>query len=97
MPFYLPPLAAALTVLSLSDAPLGAAAFMALAGITAGMSAVMVAAVWAELYGTRHLRAIRSMSVSIVVLATPPACSAGCSTGAAASTGSPRECWWRGC
>jgi predicted MFS family arabinose efflux permease len=70
LPFYLLPLAAALTVLSLSDAPLGAAAFMALAGITAGMSAVMVAAVWAELYGTRHLGAIRSMSVSIVVLAT---------------------------
>jgi MFS family permease len=43
---------------------------MALAGITAGMSAVMVATVWAELYGTRHLGAIRSMSVSIVVLAT---------------------------
>ena len=39
-----------------------------LAGVTAGMSAVMVAAVWAELYGTRHLGAIRAMSVSIVAL-----------------------------
>ena len=64
------PLAAALAALSVSDAPLGAAAFMALAGITAGMSAVMVAAVWAELYGTRHLGAIRAMSVSMIALST---------------------------
>ena len=70
LPFYLLPLTTALLVLSLSHDPIGAAGFMALAGVTAGMSAVMVAAVWAELYGTRHLGAIRSMSVSILVLAT---------------------------
>jgi hypothetical protein len=29
----------------------------------------MIAAIWAELHSTRHLGAIRSMSVSIVVLA----------------------------
>jgi sugar phosphate permease len=70
LPFYLLPLTMALVILSLSHDPLGAGGFMALAGITTGMSAVMVAAVWAELYGTRHLGAIRSMSVSIVALGT---------------------------
>jgi MFS family permease len=70
LPIYLLPLTAALLVLSLSHDPMGAAGFMALAGVTAGMSAVMVAAVWAELYGTRHLGAIRAMSVSIIALST---------------------------
>ena len=70
LPFYLLPLTAALLVLSLSHDPMGAAGFMALAGITAGMSVVMVAAIWAELYGTRHLGAIRSMSVAFVALST---------------------------
>ena len=70
MPFYLLPLAAALLVLSSTADPLAAAGFMALAGITAGISAIIVAAVWAELYGTRHLGAIRSLSVSVTVLAT---------------------------
>lgn len=70
MPFYLLPLGTALLVLSSTADPLAAAGFMALAGITAGISAIIVAAVWAELYGTRHLGAIRSLSVSVTVLAT---------------------------
>ncbi|EWY39804.1 MFS transporter [Skermanella stibiiresistens SB22] len=70
MPVYLLPLAAALAVLSATTNPLGAASFMALAGVTAGISAIITAAVWAELYGTRHLGAIRSLSVSISVLST---------------------------
>jgi MFS family permease len=70
MPVYLLPLAAALAVLSATSNPLGAAGFMALAGVTAGISAIITAAVWAELYGTRHLGAIRSLSVSISVLST---------------------------
>lgn len=43
---------------------------MALMGATAGGSAILFGAVWAELYGTGHLGAIRALAVALQVLAT---------------------------
>lgn len=44
--------------------------FMALLGVSYGFSSTIEGAMWPELYGTRHLGAIRSMIVAAMVLAT---------------------------
>jgi len=68
--FYLMPLAAALMLLAWAVSPAWIFVFMALAGASDGASATLVSALWAELYGTRHLGAIRSLAVSAVVGST---------------------------
>ncbi|MDJ0863687.1 MAG: MFS transporter [Gammaproteobacteria bacterium] len=70
LPFYLLPLSAGLALLGIGDAALVAPAFMILMGCTAGSAVMVTGAVWAELYGTAHLGAIRALSVSLLVLAT---------------------------
>jgi MFS family permease len=69
-PFCLLPLGAGLALLMLHDAPWVAYAFMASLGTTMGMSATLQTALWAELYGIRHLGAIRAMMSSFMVLST---------------------------
>ncbi len=64
------PMAAGLTALALSDAVAVAAVFMLGSGITAGLNPTVVGSMWAELYGARHLGAIRAMGTSIMVLGT---------------------------
>ena len=68
--FYLLPLAFGLALLSAVDAIHAAPAFMILMGASAGGATVVLGALWAELYGTEHLGAIRSLSVSLLVLST---------------------------
>lgn len=70
MPFYLLPLAAGLTVISLSGSLWWAAVGMTLLGMTQGLSAAVMGSFWPEFYGTRHLGAIRSVAVSLMVFAT---------------------------
>ena len=53
-----------------TDAILVAPAFMLLMGASAGAATVVVGVLWAELYGTDHLGAIRSMVVALLVLST---------------------------
>jgi MFS family permease len=77
LPIFLLPLALGLTLAG-SDIGHGAegsaltiaAGFMALIGATAGSTAVVFGALWAEVYGTRHLGAIRSLVASLMVFAT---------------------------
>jgi MFS family permease len=69
-PFSLLPLGLGLVLLRLHDAPWVAYAFMASLGATIGMSATLQTALWAELYGIRHLGAIRAMMSSLMVLST---------------------------
>lgn len=47
--------------------------FMALLGVTSGMNASVKTALWAELYGTGHLGAIKSMLTSLMVISTSAA------------------------
>ncbi|MGZ0189544.1 MAG: MFS transporter, partial [Alphaproteobacteria bacterium] len=68
--FYLLPLAFGLALLSAVDAIHAAPAFMILMGASAGGATVVLGALWAELYGTEHLGAIRSLSVALLVLST---------------------------
>jgi sugar phosphate permease len=70
VPAILAPLALACLALGLSDAPLVAALFMGLLGITTGSGSVIFGALWAELYGVTHLGAIRACATSAMVFAT---------------------------
>ena len=68
--FYPLPLAFGLALLAAIDAFYAAPAFMILMGATAGGATVVLGAVWAELYGSEHLGAIRSLGVALLVLST---------------------------
>lgn len=70
MPFYLVPIGLACVVLATVTAPLGALVFMLLAGLSLGSGQSIVAAMWAEVYGVRHLGAIRSLSITLMVIST---------------------------
>ena len=70
LPLYLMPMIAGLTVLGLAEAPIAALAFMALVGATSGASLSLLGALWAELYGTRHLGAVRSIIMAAFVAST---------------------------
>ena len=70
LPFNLLPAAIGLLVLATFDAPATAFVFLALGGITMGFNAATVGALWAEIYGTRHLGSIRSVISSSMVFAT---------------------------
>lgn len=70
LPFYLLPLAMGLTLLGSSDALWVAPVFMASMGCTAGGATLVLGALWAELYGTVHLGAIRALAMALLVLAT---------------------------
>jgi MFS family permease len=70
LPFYLLPLAAAMAILFLLSSPIWVAAYMGLMGLTAGASATIVGAIWAERYGTRHLGAIRSVYTTCMIVST---------------------------
>ncbi|SLN59762.1 MFS transporter [Oceanibacterium hippocampi] len=70
LPVYLLPLASALVLLAFGTAPWTPLAFMALSGFTAGAATTLLGALWAEIYGTRHLGAIRALAVASMVFAT---------------------------
>lgn len=69
--FTYPPLfGMALLFLQLSPNALGVSVFMVLMGLGAGITLPINNAVWAELYGTRHLGEIKALATSLVVVST---------------------------
>lgn len=72
---YLAPLAAGLTLLAASDAVWAGLVFLALCGATSGASSTLLGTLWAEIYGVRHLGAIRALvsAFSVVSSALSPA------------------------
>ena len=70
LPFFLVPLSATCFVLGSGGPPATLIAAMILLGISYGFSSTLFGAVWPEVYGTRHLGAIRSLIVSAMVLST---------------------------
>ncbi len=70
LPCVLPPLGLALILLSAGNHPFVAIFFMLAAGITVGVNYSLFAALWAELYGTTHLGAIRSLVATLTVIST---------------------------
>lgn len=70
LPAFLVPLGLACLVLAVFEAQWSAFAFMALLGVSYGFSSTLFGSVWPEIYGVRHLGAIRSVVVSTLVFAT---------------------------
>lgn len=69
-PWFLIPITLACLAVALLDGAWVAVAFMAGGGLTTGFSMTTVTALWAELYGVKHLGAIRALSVSLLIFAT---------------------------
>ena len=70
MPLYPPFFALALIVILPESGAVGVALLMIFLGLGAGITLPINNATWAELYGTRHLGEIKSLSTSIVVVST---------------------------
>lgn len=69
-PLFLAPLALACLALFVTDSPLGAPFFMTFLGLNTGVTFVLKGVLWAELYGTAHLGAIRSFDHAVMVAST---------------------------
>ena len=70
LPYMLAPLALGCLLLSVSAHATAIWGFMILTGLTVGMATTFFGTFWAEAYGTRHLGAIRSVGVSLMVFAS---------------------------
>ncbi|RED18325.1 MFS transporter [Pontivivens insulae] len=69
-PFMLLPLAAALTIAALGQTLWAAALSLILLGAMSGTANAVVGTLWPDLYGTRHLGAVRAVMTAIMVFAT---------------------------
>lgn len=70
LPAYLAPLSIALLVLAVSSAPAAAMVYMISAGFGMGAGVIVQTALWAEIYGTVHLGAVRALTTSLMVVAS---------------------------
>jgi MFS family permease len=70
LPASLVPLGIATLLLTQAASPYALPVFMALVGLTAGSANTIQGALWAELYGTEHLGAIRALVMAGVVFAS---------------------------
>jgi len=70
LPTFLLPLAMALIVLAALDSWIAIPVFMVLMGINSGVMTTVLGALWPEIYGIRHLGAVRSMVFAAMVLAS---------------------------
>jgi MFS family permease len=70
VPLFLLPLALALVVINLSDHRFLVWPYMLLMGVSSGMYFTGLSALWAELYGPKHLGAIKSLTNAIMVFAS---------------------------
>ncbi len=69
-PLVLLPLTVGLLLFGSVAAPAAAPGVLILIGLTSGASGAVYSALWAELYGTAHLGAIRAVAVSLMVFAS---------------------------
>ena len=70
LPAYLLPLLAAMMVVWRFDDPFWVLPYLLLMGLTGGVSHTAVTALWAEVYGLRHLGGIRALVVSLAVFSS---------------------------
>lgn len=68
--FFLLPLVFALAIPTVASGDWVAYTLMILLGISIGSSSPIISALWAEVYGTKHLGAIRALISSLAVLST---------------------------
>ena len=70
VPFFLMPKICALIIIWAFNDPIWAWPYLLLLGLNVGMTYTGLTSLWAELYGPKHLGAIRSLIVAITVLAS---------------------------
>ena len=70
LPVFFVPLGLACLVLGSFSAEWAAIVFMFLLGVSYGISSTLFGALWPEVYGTRHLGAVRSVIVAMMVFFT---------------------------
>jgi MFS family permease len=70
VPLFLLPLALALVVINLSDHRFLVWPYMLLLGVSSGLYFTGLSALWAELYGPKHLGAIKSLTNAVMVFAS---------------------------
>lgn len=70
LPLALMPLAVGLALATVVEASWVVPAYMALAGLSAGVGAPAINALWAELYGVQNLGAIRALAHAAMTVAT---------------------------
>ncbi|MFT4608229.1 MAG: MFS family permease [Gammaproteobacteria bacterium] len=70
VPTFLIPLALSLSVLTLSDQSFMIWPFMLLMGVSSGLYFTGLSALWAELYGLKHLGAIKSLINAVMVFSS---------------------------
>ena len=70
MPVFLLPMAAGFVFLGVAQSLTGAAAALVLMALTHGAAFALLAAFWAEFYGTRHVGAIRAVATAASVFGT---------------------------
>ncbi|WP_181705276.1 MFS transporter [Chthonobacter rhizosphaerae] len=70
LPVYLLPMGMAAVLIGVAEDPVLIPVALGLAGMTAGGANTLLGALWAELYGTRHLGAVRGLATSGLVFAS---------------------------
>jgi MFS family permease len=70
LPVLLAPLGLGCLLLSFSGHASVVWGFMVLAGLTVGMATTFFGAFWPEVYGTRHIGAIRAVAVALMVFSS---------------------------
>ena len=70
LPFYVMPMVFSLFVVAFFSAPWVAIVMLALLGLTIGAAGPVIGSLWAEIYGTDQLGAIRSTSTTFIVWST---------------------------
>ena len=70
LPFYLLPMMVGFLSTLLFDLGISPILFFILIAITNGTANVLITSTWSEIYGTKHLGAIRSVTVSFMVFST---------------------------
>jgi MFS family permease len=73
LPFITLPLFLSLLCLALLDSQWSALLFLLLLGVAMGVTQPVVAALWAELYGTESIGAVRSLTTSLMILSSASA------------------------
>ena len=70
LPALLAPIALALAVVALGDAAWIVVPYLALLGLSSGVTQTLLTAMWAELYGVMHLGAIKSLVAAMRVFSS---------------------------
>lgn len=70
LPAYLMPIGLGLLIIWLFDSRYWVLPYLLLIGLTSGISHTAVTALWAEVYGLRHLGGIRALAVALMVFSS---------------------------